>query len=317
MNTDRPVVLIHSGDEETDAFLRDGLQEAFPNVGLRTVSDEAEVRHHLQEAEVVMAWGFPFELLSCAPKLRWLQLLGAGADSLSGVSLPVGTTVTNIRDVFGTSMAEHAIAYMLAHAKRLRRFSRLQERREWKPGEPALLCGRTVGVAGLGSIGRTVAAYCSALGMEVIGFRRRKGTVPGVAEVYTTDQIEEFLHRCDYLVLVMPATRETAGLLTAERLQHAKVGCFLVNIGRGNVVSEEDLVDALESGRLAGAALDVFAQEPLPASSPLWGMENVYITPHISGINRAKDLLPPVRENLKRYLRGEALSNRVDLQQGY
>lgn len=317
MNTDRPVILISSGDAQTDAFLRAGLQEAFPNVGLRIAHDEGDLRRQLPDAEVLMAWKFPVGVLSGAPKLRWLQLLGAGADSLSGTQLPAELSVTNIRNVFGTSMAEHTIAYMLAHAKQLRRFSQQQEKRAWSPSEPALLSGRTVGVAGLGSIGRKIAEYCGALGMEVIGLRRRRGEVPGVNAVFTSEEIDEFLPRCDYLVLVMPGTRETEHLLTSDRLRRVRRGCFLVSIGRGNVVAEKDLVDALEEGRLAGAALDVFEREPLPSSSPLWGMGNVYITPHISGINRAEDLLPPVKENLKRYLRGEALSNRVDLRQGY
>lgn len=317
MNTDRPVVLIHSGETESDSVLYGGLNAAFPNLGLRTARDLVEIRANLPEAEVLFAWGFPFELLSQAPKLRWLQILGAGLEKLRGLPMPDGLKVTNIRGVFGPEMAEYVLAYILAWAKGLGRFNRVQSEHRWEPSAPTVLRGRTVGIAGLGSIGRVIAQYCVAIGMEVVGLKRTREAVPGIRRVYVTEEIDAFLGECDYLVLVMPGTVETEGLLTRERFRRVKPGCFLVSIGRGSVMGEEDLIEALRSGRISGAALDVFATEPLPESSRLWDMENVYITPHISGINRPEDLLPPLQENLRRYLKGEPLLNRVDLARGY
>lgn len=317
MNTDRPVVLIHGGESDSDSILYGGLIEAFPNLGLRKARDLAEIRANLPETEVLFAWSFPFELLSEAPKLRWLQLLGAGVERLRGLPMPDGLTVTNLRGVFGPEMAEYVLAYFLAHAKRLSAFSSLQAHHRWEPSAPAVLRGRTVGIAGLGSIGRVIAQYCAAVGMEVIGLKRTREPVPEVKRLYVTEEIDVFLGQCDYLVLVMPGTSETERLLTRERFHRVKPGCFLASIGRGSVMDEADLIEALHSGRIAGAVLDVFAVEPLPESSPLWDMSNVSITPHISGINRPRDLLPPLRENLRRYLKGEPLLNRVDLARGY
>jgi len=317
MNTDRPVVLIHSGQPETDAFLRNGLLEAFPNLGLRTASGREEIQQHLSEAEILVAWDFPFELLVEARNLRWLQMLGAGVDLLAGIDIAPEIAVSNIRGIFSIAMAEHTIAYMLAHTKSLRKFWNLQSIRSWQPSEPGLLHGSTVGIAGLGSIGRKIAEYCSAMGMKVVGMKRSREDVPCVERVFTTEEIDEFLPLCDYLVLVMPGTKETTRLLTPARLRLLRSDSFLVSIGRGSIMNEDDLVEALRNGSLAGAALDVFSEEPLPDSSPLWDMAEVHITPHISGINRASDLLPPVRENLRRYLRGEPLVDRVDLGRGY
>lgn len=317
LKSERPLVVIHSGDPSSDRQLRDGLLSAFPELTLRTAHGEAEIRRNLPDAEVLVAWNFPYELLAAAPRLRWLQVLGAGVDSLHGLQLRKGIAVTNIRGVFGAEMAEYVLAYLLAHAKGLASYRRLQHEHRWEPSEPAMLQGKTIGVAGLGSIGRVIAERCSALGMEVVGLKRTPGEVAGVARVYTIGEIDDFLGRLDFLVLVLPATGETTRLLTRERFRAMKTSSFVVSVGRGNVMDESDLVDALRSGEIAGAALDVFPTEPLPDDSPLWDMEQVYVTPHVSGMNRPRDLLPALRENLGRYLKGEELLNRVDLERGY
>ena len=268
--------------------------------------------------EVLFAWAFPYEHIGRATNLRWIQVMGAGVDALlRGPRLPSSVVVTNLKGVFGVAMAEYAIGYILAHAQKVRLAEQQQRARLWRPYMPEKVYGRTVGVAGLGSIGREVVARAGALGMKVLGLKRTPGDVPGVERVYTTEQIDEFLPQCDYLIFVLPHTKETAGLLTRERLQRVKRGAFLVNMGRGTLVKEEDLVEALRQGWLSGAALDVFAIEPLPQDSPLWDFDNVYITPHISGANRPDEVIDPFLENLGRYLRGEQLRNQVDLELGY
>lgn len=313
-----PVVLIYSGNEQDNEEIRCRLARQYPHLPLVTANSEAEVARHLPEAEVLLAWDFPVKLLPLGRKLRWFQMMGAGVDALTnGVRPPAHVTVTNIKGVFGTAMAEYALTYMLAHSQNLRGVLRRQALREWAPFAPQLLAGKTVGIAGLGSIGQEVARRCAALGMRVIGLKRKPGPVEHVERVYLTGQMEEFLPQCDFLVLVLPHTDETAGLLTRERLRLLKPSCFLINMGRGTVMREGDLVEALRDGWLAGAALDVFPAEPLPPESPLWSLPNVYITPHIAGINRAEELVPVILENLGRYLQGEPLLNQVDLNQGY
>ncbi len=318
MNTDRPLVLIHSGDAPTDTRLREGLAEAFPNLGLRTASTDHELDSTLPDAEVLVAWKFPYERLRSAASLRWLQLLGAGLDSVSGLELPTGLPVTNIRGVFGGEMAEHAIAYILAYEKDLFGFRKLQRRHRWIQKPPGTLAGKTVGILGLGSIGKTVADRCRAMGMRVFGLKRTAGEpVEGVERVYSTGEIEQMLPECDYLVFVLPSTPETRGLIRQRHFSLMKEGVFLVSMGRGDVMDEAALESALRSGRIGGAALDVFVTEPLPDSSPLWDLESVYVTPHVSGINRPEDLLPVLKTNLLHYLRGEPLENLVDLGRGY
>lgn len=317
MNTDRPIVLIYSGNVQTDNRLRNGLTSAFPNLGIRTVQSASELETLLPDVEVLLAWQFPFERLTRPGTLRWLQLLGAGLDSLDGVELPSELKVSNVRGVFGPEMAEYAITYMLAHQKNLLGFRRYQREHRWAFEEPRMLAGKTVGVLGLGSIGRIVAQRCRELGMKVLGLKRTAESIPGIDRVYVARELDELLPLCDFLVLVLPSTLETKGLITKARFAQMKPGAFLVNMGRGNVLDESALADALGSGRLSGAAIDVFANEPLAPRSPLWDFENIFITPHIAGISRPDTLLPVLERNLGHYLLGEPLEFLVDPKRGY
>ena len=314
----RPVVLIYSGQPADDDALRQIISEHYPEVIPLTANTPEEIAERLPRAEILFAWTFPVEFLPLSQNLRWFQVMGAGIDRLvSGPRLPEGVKITNLKGVFGSSMGEYALAYMLAHTQRIRMIVRHQDERRWVRYDPGRLEGSTVGIAGLGSIGRDVARRCAALGMRVIGLKRQPGEVPHVERVYAFAEIDRFLPACDYLILILPHTPETIGLLTRERLASLKPGCFIVNMGRGSVVREEDLVEALNAGWIAGAALDVFSREPLPPESPLWGMENVYITPHIAGTNRPDELVGPFLENLGRYLRDEPLLYEVNLSRGY
>ncbi|MCC6793106.1 MAG: D-2-hydroxyacid dehydrogenase [Thermomicrobiales bacterium] len=314
----RPVVLIYSGQPADDEAIRRAVADRYPEVTPLTANTPEEVAERLPQAEILFAWTFPVEFLPLSQKLRWFQVMGAGLERIAaGPALPEGVTITNLKGVFGSSMGEYALAYMLAHTQRIRMIVRNQDAREWVRYDPGRLEGSTVGIAGLGSIGQEVSRRCAALGMRVVGLKRHAGDVPNVGQVYAFEEIDRFLPECDFLILVLPQTAETIGLLTRDRLRSLKPDCFLVNMGRGSVMREDDLVAALQSGWIAGAALDVFATEPLPPESPLWGMENVYITPHISGTNRPDELVGPFIENLGRYLRGEPLLYQVDLQRGY
>jgi phosphoglycerate dehydrogenase-like enzyme len=314
---DSPVILIHSGIAAEDVEMARLIDARRPGLALMTAHGEAEVRERLPQAEILFAYQFPVHLLPLGTRLRWFQVMGAGVDGVvSGPRLP-DVVVTNVRGIFGVAMAEYALAYMLAHAQGLRRVLDQQAARQWEQFTPSLLSGSTVGIVGMGSIGREVAARCAALGMRVIGLKREPGDVPGVERVYPADQIDAFLPRCDYLVCVVPNTPRTTGLLTRERLRALKPGAFLVNMGRGNIVREQDLAEALHAGWLAGAAVDVFNTEPLPPDSPLWDAPNVAITPHISGVNRPEQLVTLFLDNLDRYLRGEPLRFQVDFERGY
>jgi glyoxylate/hydroxypyruvate reductase A len=315
--TDAPTILIHSGEPAENEAVVARIAEARPDARLLTAHGEAEVRERLPEAEILFAWEFPMDLLPLATRLRWFQVMGAGLERLAGAGVPEGVVVTNMKGIFGTAMAEYALAHMLAHTQSLRRVYEQQTEQRWEQFEPALLSGQTAGVIGLGSIGREIARRCAAFGMRVIGVNRSGAPVAEVERTYPASEIDQFLPECDFLITVIPHTGESAGLLNAERLALLKPGCFYVNVGRGTVVDLVALRATLESGQLAGAALDVFPTEPLPPSDPIWTAPNVTITPHISGVNRPEDVSSIFSDNLRRYLAGDALVNVADLTRGY
>ncbi|RIK47022.1 MAG: hypothetical protein DCC58_01345 [Chloroflexi bacterium] len=317
--TDLPVVLIHSGRHDDDVEVARQVAQVYPEMRILTPATEEEVAEHLPGAEVLFAFYFPYHLLHMATSLRWFQVMGAGLEKLAAAadSLPPGVQVTNLKGVFGGAMGEYALTYILAHAQNVRGIVQAQQRRAWDPFTPERIEGATVGVIGLGSIGQEVVKRCASLGMRVLGLRRSPGSVAGVEQVFTLDQIDEFLPQCDYLVCVVPQTAETIGLLSRDRLALLKPSAFVVNMGRGTIFDEAALYDALKSQRIAGAALDVFPTEPLPPDSPFWELENVYITPHISGMNRPDDVVRVFLENMQRYLAGEPLLYTVDLRRGY
>jgi phosphoglycerate dehydrogenase-like enzyme len=315
--TGTTTILVYSGVPEDDPAIAELIRSQHPQLTVLTASSEAEVVDRLPGADVLFAWQFPMPLLRYAEKLRWFQVMGAGIETLAGAPIPDGVQVTNVRGVFGGSMAEYALAYTLAHLHDVRRVLYQQSRGEWEQFTPLRLAGLTVGIMGLGSIGGEIARAFAGLGTRVIGLKRSPAVVEHVERVYTLEEIDDFLPECDVLISVVPWTPETTGLLDRQRLTLLKPSCFYVNIGRGNVVDLDAITDALRDRRIAGAALDVFETEPLPGDHPLWTLDNAFITPHISGVNRPSDVTDIFLLNLKRYLSGEPLMNQVDVSRGY
>ena len=274
------------------------------------------------------------------PRLRWVQMHSAGVDHLQDTPLwRSDVAVTTSSGIHAPNIAEYVLAMMLAFARRLPRMLAYQARAEWpsqrweKFATPELRRA-TVGVMGYGSIGREIGRLAHAFGMRVLGLRRSAGTgrppefeLPELAGrpgaepdlLFTPDQLAEMLPACDYVVLALPHTPATYHFINEAALRAMKPSALLVNIGRGALVDEAALARALREGWIAGAALDVFEQEPLPADSPLWKMDNVIISPHIAGFTphydeRAAALFA---ENLRRYLAGEPLLNQVERGRGY
>ncbi len=274
----------------------------------------------IAEAEVLYAYRFSHELLARARRLRWIQTSGAGADHMMPFEdLPSGVLVTNAAGINADMMADFAIALVLSLQLNLRFYADRQRDGQWKRVLAEPLTGRTVAVIGLGRIGRGVARRAKAMGVRVVGVRRSAAPVPGVDVVYPPGELHRALAEADCVVLTVPLTPATARLMDAKAFDAMRPSAYLVNVSRGGVVDEAALVEALRSRRIAGAALDVFEQEPLPAESPLWGLDNVIVTPHVGG--DMKDFSARSArlfcENLGRYLRGETLLNVVDLARGY
>jgi phosphoglycerate dehydrogenase-like enzyme len=270
------------------------------------------------EAEILYAWGFPPPLLARARKLRWVQSAGAGVEKLLGPELAPGVVVTRAAGIFGPWMAEYVLGWCLWVTQRMETFRARQARRIWKPLDPLRLRGATLAVVGLGDIGRTIAAAASrALGMTVLGVSRSGRPMREADAVYPTADLRAALARADFAVLTLPLTPATRGLVGRRELAAMKRSAWLVNVGRGAVLDETALVAALRTRRIAGAILDVFETEPLPASHPLWGLDNAVITPHISGPSTPGEVSVIFNENLRRYVAGRALRHVVDRRRGY
>jgi phosphoglycerate dehydrogenase-like enzyme len=284
----------------------------------------------LRETEVLLSNPIvPDGILDRAPKLRWVQLTSAGADRLvdSELVLSGRVSVTTASGIHAIPISEYVIGAMIAFAKGFPHASRSQAKNTWQAYMPRELDGATVGVLGLGAIGGRVAELSKALGMRVLAVRRsceRRMTgaeagEPFADEMFPRSELAAFLGECDYVVLAVPLTAESRHLIGEAELAAMKPGAVIVNIARGAVIDQDALIRALKGGRIGGAALDVTEPEPLPPESEMWGLDNVMLTPHISGgtphyMDRAIELFC---DNLRRHLAGEPLRNVVDPKRGY
>lgn len=279
---------------------------------------EAALLEAWQEAEAILTLDLPRELLDDLPKLRWVQAYSAGLEHLPLDALAErGVVVTNAAGVGAPAIAEFAFGRLVEVFRNLRGIEAMQrEGRFHRPGGRTL-AGRTLGIVGLGAIGTAVARLARAFEMETIATRRsaRPGdTSPEVDALFGPEGLDTLLARADVVVLCAPATPETEGLLDAAAIARMKPGAVLCNVARGALVDEAALVEALEQERLGAAILDVTRQEPLPPGDPLWSAPNVYLSPHCSIPPDAYDarLLALFAENLRRFVAGEPLRNRVD-----
>jgi phosphoglycerate dehydrogenase-like enzyme len=287
-----------------------------PGAGVRLVPRSDVSQADVNAASIIFGRVNP-KLLGNAPNLRWLQLSSAGADGF--LDIHPDTLLTKASGTFGIPIAEWVIGSMLMLTRNLHRYRDQQHRAIWKSISGAReVYGSTVGIVGLGDIGQEVAKRAAPLGCRILGCRRTNGPAP--AHVEAVFPLEALLPQVEFLVLALPGTPENDRLITGERLAQMRRGAYLINVGRGASIDEEALIEALRSGHLAGAALDVTTVEPLPPDSPLWQMEQVIISPHASFISlegNTERRLAIFCENLRRYVAGERLHNLVDRTVGY
>ncbi|MCA2226232.1 D-2-hydroxyacid dehydrogenase [Nonomuraea aurantiaca] len=301
------------------------LEQAVPGLVVLQPESAPEAAQALAEADA--AYGaLPADLLAHAGRLRWLQAPQAGPPPAfyhpALVAHPV--QVTNMRDTYTDHVAAHTLALVLALARDLPRYAREQARArwapDWDPGAVLPLGEATALVVGVGAVGAEVGRLLAAFGTRVVGTdARRGGPVPGFAEVLPPDALDRLLPEADLVILTVPQTPATEGLLDARRLALAKRGAYVVNVGRGAIVRLDDLAAALSSGHLAGAALDVFETEPLPADHPLWRRPDVIITPHVAGVgpHASERCFAVLLENARRFVAGRELINVVDKSEWY
>ncbi len=304
------------------------LRRDFPGVVFESPDTREEADALLPAMEVVLGFAARPDVFATAQRLRWIHSTAAGVEGiLSPELIASDVTLTCSRGLHAQSMAEHTLGVMLAFARQLHHSRDAQRERRWSQHQQwgaspgfADLAGATVGIVGFGHIGRAVGEKARALGMRVLAVRRTPAASPGPAHAqWGLDWLPELLERSDWVVLAAPHTRETAKLIGAAELARMKPGARLVNVGRGALVDQDALIAALREGRLAGAALDVMQDEPLPVDSPLWDMPGVILTPHVSGLGpryweRATDVFAA---NLQRWLAGRTLHGVVDKHAGY
>ncbi|MGI8702972.1 MAG: D-2-hydroxyacid dehydrogenase [Candidatus Limnocylindrales bacterium] len=314
------------------------IREAAPgarlvNVSLEGLADDAD----LEEVEVVLRGPMQAEvfdrLLVRCPRIRWVHSATAGVERvLTPAALERGLTITNARGVFSRPIAEYVMMMILAVSRRLPQLLELQRERTWQPLEAVEIRDVTVGIVGFGSIGQAVASLATAFGCRIVATRRGDGegaepAAPAEASpiearvdaMLRPDQLPELLRQSDFVVLALPLTSETEELFDERMLSHMKRSAWLINVARGRLVNERDLLRALRQNEIGGAVLDAFREEPLPPDSRLYGVPNVILTPHTawsSGrvLNRSIELFC---DNLRRFARGEPLRNVVDPSLGY
>jgi phosphoglycerate dehydrogenase-like enzyme len=296
------------------------LQEHHPELQMAATSDTDILSQQIGQADVLLASRVPPTALAEATRLRWIQLTGAGVDHLIPARGLLGrVVVTNARGIHADVMADYTVAVILMLQWKFPRVLKNQQARIWGHQFTAPLAGKTLGVVGLGSIGREIARRALVFGLNVVGVRRHPTPTESVTRVFAAHELGTMLPLCDFVVLVVPATPESTRMIGEQELKLMKPTAHLINIGRGSVVDESALIRALQEGRIAGAGLDVFEQEPLPADSPLWSLDNVIITPHISGEPEGYParVIDIFSTNLERLRTGQALKNRVDFTRGY
>lgn len=318
----RPAVVIQGAAGVADV---PGLGDRRDGVDLRFAEDFDALRAALPGATVLLGWDFRADQLreawGLADRLEWIHWSGAGVDALLFPELAASEVVlTNSRGVFDDAMAEYVLGLVVGFAKHFFETGRMQARRHWEHRLTERVAGRTALVVGVGSIGRAIARHLRAVGMRVDGIgRTARDGGPDFDRIDAVADLAGRLPEADFVVAITPLTGDTRGLFGAREFRCMKPTARFINVGRGDVVDEAALVEALRSGEIAAAALDVYEREPLPESSPLWALPNAVVSPHMSGdFAGHKGVLAGIfLDNLARFLAGEPLRNVVDKQRGY
>ena len=304
------LLLLLSMPEGIRMQYRDRIRAAFPDVTVNVVDHHSKVDPYIASADILMTFGpmMSERVLEQGASLKWIQALGTGVDGIADrATLRKEVVVTNLHGVHGPPVSEAALMSMLALSRGLPRTLRNQAQHKWERFPARLLKDKIVAIYGIGVIAEELAPKCKAFGMTVVGISSTRTSVPGFDRIHPRAELAEAVRSADYLVLLTPYTAATRHSIDAGVLAAMKPAAYLINLARGGVVDEAALLDVLSRKRIAGAALDVFAEEPLPADHPFWAMEDVIITTHQGGfcdvyVNFA---MPVILENLRRFLAGD------------
>jgi phosphoglycerate dehydrogenase-like enzyme len=297
--------------------------DASPVIAKDNLGDKAakkELDAILAEAEIMYGFPMPLNLIKRAPKLKWIQSPLAGADKFMTEDFLVSKVVlTNSRGI-ADQVAEAAFMLAMAVSKKLPAYLENKKQHQWIQYSPVALSGKVLGVIGLGHIGSHIAQVGKAFRMTVIATEIKKMRRPEYVDLLLKEEdLDILLRACDFLIIAIPLCKETQGYIGKQELDLLKPSAYLINVARGGLVDEKALIEVLKKGKIAGAGIDVYEEEPLPASSPLWDLPNLIMTPHVAGLSENYDLdaAKLFCRNLRRYLAGRELINIVDKEKGY
>lgn len=297
------------------------IKNVVPHCNIVTVGPD-KAASHMPDCDILVTWGWMdiSRLITDAPKLKWIHALSAGVENIITPAVQsMDAIVTNSRGIHGIPVSEHVFALMLAFSRGLNYFIRHQLNRQWKRVHVDEIHNKTIGIVGLGSIGREIAKKAKGLGMDVVAVKKQPTAELFVDKLYTPENLDDMLSVSDFVVAALPLLPETRNYFKLQQFAAMKNSAYFINIARGGVVCEADLITALNDGLISGAGLDVFAHEPLADNSPLWDMPNVIITPHLAALSpyyldRAVKLFA---DNLSRFVQNGEMCNIVDKSRGY
>jgi D-2-hydroxyacid dehydrogenase (NADP+) len=297
-------------EQRAEAYKK-ALSPKFPEMVIHAAAQEAEVGKFIEETDILVTIRISDDLLKKASKLKWVHALTTGVDYIVNLpSLRKEVIVTSTRGIHGPQVSEMAFLLMLALNRNFPEVVRNQDKGTWERWPGKLLWKKKAGILGVGVIGEEIARKCKAFGMEVFGIDIIKRKLDCVDAFYGPEDMVKVAKELDYLVIVAPNTPETEKIVDSKVLSAMKPTAFLLNLGRGELVDEEALIRVLKSGKIAGAGLDTYWQEPLPKEHPFWGMKNVIVSPHMAGMSDiyVEQALTIFEENLRRFIKGEKRS---------
>lgn len=313
MKSDHRVLIYHHLPDYVDRY-EQFIRKAREDLLLFPCKNEDQIDQAIGEAEIVFSGHmFPVIFFVKAKNLKWIQSMSAGIENfIQSKTIPSGVILTKIEGVFGPIMSEYVVGYILAITQNMKKVFTNQKDKIWQAFLVDSIRRKTIGVMGLGSIGAYIAYQLHLLGAEVIGFDEQAKKLPYLNQEYSSTEIEDFLGRSDFVVVTLPLTNKTKGILGEKELKMMKKSAYLINISRGPIIQEKALSSVLKKGLIGGAVLDVFDLEPLPKNHEFWEIENLIITPHVSGPSIPEDISVIFLENLKRLEQGKKLKGTID-----
>ena len=291
------------------------LKEVDPDLDIRSFPNDT----NRDEISFALTWRHPYGIFKDYPNLKCISSMGAGVDHLlRDPDLPKQVSIVRLADPYlAQDMAEFVLALIMNHLRDLNAFKIKQTESIWKPADYLRIRDVKVGIMGMGAIGKRVATELQKTGFNVMGWARTSKEIPGITVYAGANEFPKFLNETDILVSVLPLTNETKGILNKKNLQLLPKNAFVINVGRGEQLIDEDLVTLISEGHLSGASLDVFTEEPLPKNNILWKQPRVNVTPHIASLTNPTSVAPQIVDNYYRAKEGKPLLNVVSREKGY